>query len=442
MKKDLIIIGGGDHARVIIEMAIALPEMWNVLGFTDDADCLETQEKFSVSRLGNDQDIPEILNRKPKAKLILAMGDLSTRKKIVKLLCIQDDQWATLIHPSAEISPSAKISHGVTILSRVVIQTSSVIREHAIINNGSIVEHDVTIGPFTHVAPGVVMGGGCRTGDSAMIGLGSRIRDHVIIGNRVTIGAGSVVVTDIPDEETAVGIPAKRLSEISGNEININDICLREETTLYESMSILAECGTMILLITDIDKKLLGILTYGDITNVLLDYDDLNQPINKFMNTDFHFIDEKVSRVVALEYMSANGVDRMPVLDSNERVVGLHLVEEMIGSRTITNQAVIMAGGKGIRLKPLTDNLPKPMVKVAGRPILEHIIFHLSGSGVKNIKISVNYLKDMIEDYFQDGSKFGCNIEYLTENKPLGTVGSLSKLSVNSQDPVLVLMVI
>jgi sugar O-acyltransferase (sialic acid O-acetyltransferase NeuD family) len=437
--KDLVIIGGGDHARVIIEMAKALSNIWNVIGFVDNAKCVDTEEMFSLPRLGSDDDIPDLLKVYPNAKLILAMGDILIRKKIVEKLCLPEDKWATLVHPSAEISPSVKLSCGVTVLSRVIIQTSAVLHDHVIVNNGSILEHDVKVGAFSHIAPGVVTGGGCKIGSGVMLGLGSRLRDHVIIGDNAIIGAGSVVVTDIPDGETAVGIPAKRLSESQENIVNIKDICLRESTMLYEAMSILSEFGTKILLITDSANKLLGILTYGDIRDSLLDYDDLNQKVGYFMNTNFHAVDEKLGRVVALEYMRSNGIDRMPVIDSAKRVVGLHMIESMIGNIRITNQVVVMVGGKGTRLKPLTDNLPKPMVRVAGRPILEHIVFHLSGSGVENITFSVNYLKEMIQDYFQDGSKFGCNIEYLIEDKPFGTAGSLSKLSLSSNEPILVL---
>ena len=98
-----------------------------------------------------------------------------------------------------------------------------------------------------------------------------------------------------------------------------------------------------------------------------------------------------------------------------------------------------MAGGRGQRLRPLTDTIPKPMLKVAGRPILERIILHLVGFGIRRIFISVNYLSDLIEQHFRDGAAHGCAIEYLREREPLGTGGSLGLLPETPQHPLLVL---
>ena len=98
-----------------------------------------------------------------------------------------------------------------------------------------------------------------------------------------------------------------------------------------------------------------------------------------------------------------------------------------------------MAGGRGERLRPLTDALPKPMVRVAGRPILERIVLHLVGFGIRRIFLSVNYLAEVIEQHFGDGAAYGCSIEYLRKRQPLGTGGSLSLLPERPSDPLLVL---
>jgi sugar O-acyltransferase (sialic acid O-acetyltransferase NeuD family) len=437
--KDLILIGGGEQSKVIVETAASTPDKWNVLGFIDNDKSTRNVSESHLLRLGLDSDISLIRKKYPSAQFVLAMGDISAREKIVDRLNISSDKWAILIHASAEISPSAKLSHGVVVLSRAVIQASSIIEKHAVINSGSIVEHDVVIEKFVHISPGVVVGGGCKIRRSSFIGLGSRIRDHIIIGSSVIIGAGSAVVSDIPDNETAIGIPASRLSEAKSYMGNIQEICVHEDISLYEAMSILSEYATKIIFITSSQSKLLGVLTYGDIKSALLDYDSLSHRIGDYMNTNFHYIDEQLNRIFALDYMKSNGIDRMPIVDSDMNVVGMHTIESIVGNLKITNPVVIMAGGKGTRLKPITDTIPKPMVKVAGRPILEHIIFHLSGSGIEDISISVNYLKDIIRDHFQNGSRFGCHIKYLVEDEPLGTAGSLSKLPITSDKPVIVL---
>jgi dTDP-glucose pyrophosphorylase len=203
-------------------------------------------------------------------------------------------------------------------------------------------------------------------------------------------------------------------------------------------MSILAKHGTMIVFVTDKNNKLLGLVTYGDIRNALITDNDFDQPIIKFMNEDYQYVTEMTSRVVALEKMKALGITRMPVLDDNHCIVGLHLAEALIGNLCLHNIAVIMAGGKGERLKPLTDEIPKPMMKVAGHPILEHVILHLAASGIRTIYLAVNYLADVIENYFEDGSMFGCRIHYLREKTPLGTAGALRLLPEKSKYPIFV----
>ena len=97
-----------------------------------------------------------------------------------------------------------------------------------------------------------------------------------------------------------------------------------------------------------------------------------------------------------------------------------------------------MAGGFGKRLMPITRNIPKPMIKVGGKPILQHIIENASSRGFYNFYLSVNYLKHKIKDYFGDGSKFDVKINYIEENKPLGTAGSLSLLKTVNKLPLII----
>jgi NDP-sugar pyrophosphorylase family protein len=115
------------------------------------------------------------------------------------------------------------------------------------------------------------------------------------------------------------------------------------------------------------------------------------------------------------------------------------LIHDVIGGRKLHNVAVIMAGGKGMRLRPITEHLPKPMIRVAGRPILERLVLHLVSYGITRIYLAVNYMSHVIEDHFGDGSRFGCSIEYLREEEPLGTGGSLSLLPEIPSQPVLVM---
>jgi NDP-sugar pyrophosphorylase family protein len=137
--------------------------------------------------------------------------------------------------------------------------------------------------------------------------------------------------------------------------------------------------------------------------------------------------------------MTARRIEAIPVIDTSGRPVGLHLLHEFLQPVERPNWAVVMAGGLGNRLRPLTETLPKPMLRVAGRPILERIVHHAVGFGITRIFLSVGYLGNVIEDHFGDGSDFGCRIEYLREAAPLGTGGPLGLLPERPSDSVLVM---
>jgi NDP-sugar pyrophosphorylase family protein len=141
--------------------------------------------------------------------------------------------------------------------------------------------------------------------------------------------------------------------------------------------------------------------------------------------------------------MHARYISQVPVLEDGI-LVGLHVLRELLGAEERENVAVIMAGGRGTRLRPLTEQRPKPMLPVAGRPILERIVLHLTGAGIRTIYLAVNYMADMIEEHFGDGDDFGCRIEYLREDlaRPLGTAGALALLPAEvsaSGEPLLVM---
>ncbi|MBL8839602.1 MAG: nucleotidyltransferase family protein [Alphaproteobacteria bacterium] len=135
----------------------------------------------------------------------------------------------------------------------------------------------------------------------------------------------------------------------------------------------------------------------------------------------------------------ARVIRHVPVIDGERRLVAIHFLRDLIGAAPKPNVAVIMAGGKGTRLRPLTDNLPKPMVEVAGRPILERLVLHLVGHGVSRIYLAVNFMAERIERHFGDGAAFGCRIEYLRETTALGTGGALSLLPSPPEHPFLVM---
>ncbi|HVH41352.1 MAG TPA: nucleotidyltransferase family protein [Labilithrix sp.] len=197
--------------------------------------------------------------------------------------------------------------------------------------------------------------------------------------------------------------------------------------------------GMRIAVATDEQKRVVGIMTDGDARRALLSGAPLDGPLVNLLNRRFTSVESKVSRAEVLDLMQARHLDAIPIVDDRGVLLGLHHIHEVLGIDRRPNWAVIMAGGRGTRLGPLTDQIPKPMVRVAGRPILERLVLHLVGFGVRRVFLSINYLGHIIEEHFGDGSRFGCAIEYLREERPLGTAGSLSLLPSRPDRPFLVI---
>ena len=208
--------------------------------------------------------------------------------------------------------------------------------------------------------------------------------------------------------------------------------------TIRDAMCAIDQATCEIALVVDEESHLLGTITDGDIRRALLAGSNLEVSASKIMNSRFFSIGPNSSRNEVLDLMRARALRQIPVLDSDGRLIGLHLLREIIGSVERPNWVVIMAGGRGTRLKPITDSMPKPMIPIAGRPILERIVLHLVGSGIRRIFIAVNYMAESIEDHFGDGSDYGCQINYLRETTPLGTGGALSLLPSEPEHPIVV----
>jgi dTDP-glucose pyrophosphorylase/predicted transcriptional regulator len=220
---------------------------------------------------------------------------------------------------------------------------------------------------------------------------------------------------------------------------NFEETVVSESASLRTAMEVLDRGSLEIVLVVSPDGALLGTLTDGDIRRAILSGASLEDAASRFMHRCFTAVGPSASRTEVLDLMRACTLQQIPIVNEAGRLIGLHLLREILGASIRPNWAVVMAGGRGERLRPITDSVPKPMIKVAGRPILERIVLHLVGFGIRRIFLSVNYMGDMIEGYFKDGTALGCNIEYVKEEKPLGTGGALSLLPEKPDHPVLML---
>lgn len=219
----------------------------------------------------------------------------------------------------------------------------------------------------------------------------------------------------------------------------LEDFKVVDTGSLIEGMRAIARGAVQLAVVEDADGHVIGIITDGDIRRGLLNGMALADPLASVINRNFFSVGLSTSRADVLDCMLARNFEQVPVLDEAGRLLGIHLLTEFLSSKQRNNSAVIMVGGKGTRLGELTRAIPKPMIKVAGRPILERIIHQLVGAGVTRIFLAVNYLADVIEDYFGDGQQFGCEIIYLREEEPMGSGGALSLLPRDLDEPILIM---
>lgn len=210
-------------------------------------------------------------------------------------------------------------------------------------------------------------------------------------------------------------------------------------STVRQAMLALDKGGVEIVLVLEPSGRLLGTVTDGDIRRALLAGASLESPIDALAHREFTAVEVGVGRTEVIELMQARRLGQIPIIDRAGRLCGLHVLHDVLGTALRPNNAVVMAGGKGTRLGALTANTPKPMLRVAGRPILERIVLHLLGHGIKDIFLAVNYLSHMVEEHFGNGERFGCRIRYLKESRPLGTGGALSLLPEAPTHPMLVM---
>jgi dTDP-glucose pyrophosphorylase len=210
------------------------------------------------------------------------------------------------------------------------------------------------------------------------------------------------------------------------------------DTTVLDAISHLDKTCLQICLVVDDQHKLLGTVTDGDIRRGLLNGVGLNQNIDEIMEKNPIVEHVGINHQKIISSMSHNHLRHLPLVSENGEIHGLYLARYGNVTESKCNSLVIMAGGLGERLLPLTKECPKPMIKVAGKPILQHLVERAVNCGFIDITISVNYLKEQIIEYFGDGSKFGAFINYLEEDQRLGTAGALSLINKIPQSPFLV----
>jgi dTDP-glucose pyrophosphorylase len=200
------------------------------------------------------------------------------------------------------------------------------------------------------------------------------------------------------------------------------------EASLEEAMRVLDGAGMRIALVVDAERRLLGTLTDGDVRRALLRRVPLSAPVTEVMHRDSRVAERGWSRERIRAVLQSTGVLQLPVVDEAGRVVDLETVAGQLESPRHPNVVFLMAGGLGKRLQPLTDHTPKPLLRIAGKPILESILERFVAAGFHRFFISTHYLPEQVREHFGDGSRWGVSIRYTHEPEPLGTGGALGLL--------------
>lgn len=208
--------------------------------------------------------------------------------------------------------------------------------------------------------------------------------------------------------------------------------------SIGEAVACLDRSGLQIALLVTAQDQLVGTITDGDIRRGLLRGLPLDAPAEEVAQTAPLVVPPSLDTSAVLQMMRANRIHQLPVIDEDRRVVGLQLWDDLDSVRERSNWMVVMAGGKGTRLRPFTEDCPKPMLEVGGKPMLEHIVGRARDEGIRKFILAIGYLGHMIENYFGDGSSLDVEIEYLREQQPLGTGGALSLLRERPTEPLLV----
>jgi len=220
---------------------------------------------------------------------------------------------------------------------------------------------------------------------------------------------------------------------------DIQNIKLSKNASIEEALKVIGDGAMQIALIVDKSDKLIGTLTDGDIRRGLLKGLDLKSSIKSIIFKTPTIAKESDTKEMILKLAISKKLNHIPIIDESGKVIGIQEISQLVMPNEKKNKVILMVGGLGERLGSLTKDTPKPMLKVGNKSILETIVENFKGYGYTNIVMCLNYKSEIIQDYFGDGSEFGVNIEYIVEEKRMGTAGALSLLKDNSKEPFFVM---
>ena len=220
---------------------------------------------------------------------------------------------------------------------------------------------------------------------------------------------------------------------------NWKEIVVSPDTSIRDTLRVIDAGSAQIALVADADGRLVGTVTDGDVRRGILRNLPVESPVSAIMSTSPTTAAAQDSNDEILAMMKLRQLRHIPVVDTEGRLVGVEVLEELIQAGDRPNWVVLMAGGSGSRLRPLTDDCPKPLLKVGNKPLLQTILENFISYGFRKFFISVNYKAEMVKEHFADGAPWGVDIQYLHESGRRGTAGALSLLPQTPEHPLFVM---
>lgn len=221
--------------------------------------------------------------------------------------------------------------------------------------------------------------------------------------------------------------------------VNWKNLLIGPDASIEDAIQTIDQGGARIALVVDADGKLLGTVTDGDVRRAIIGHKSLTENIRGVMNSSPRTATRSLDRQKIVALMNQHHVLQIPVVDADRRVVGIEMLDAAMSEQRHDNWVLLLAGGFGTRLRPLTDTCPKPMLAVGGKPILQSIIESFISLGFHRFYVSVHYMPEIIKNHFGSGENWNVTIRYIDEEKPLGTAGSLSLMDDVGDLPVIVM---
>lgn len=220
--------------------------------------------------------------------------------------------------------------------------------------------------------------------------------------------------------------------------IPIESLCISNADSLHQAAKIIEEGAKQIALVVDPEQRLRGILTDGDLRRAMIAGVTMDSPAAMIMQRSFIAGSAGMGINKLFSIMQEKSIRHVPIVDEQGTLVDLAWISDLIKQDASELSAVVMAGGFGKRLLPLTETLPKPMLPVGDRPVMEHIVDNLRLAGIRDLKVTTHYMPEKIKEHFGNGRDFGVKIDYVSEDRPLGTAGALGLMPVPERPTLVV----